>query len=566
MNRKDIKKQHIIQLLSLIASIILIGYISSFVFFRFDLTQEKRYTISPVTKDILRNLQSEVFVKVYLEGDIPSGFNKLRSSTIEMLDELRVYAGDNLQYQFIDPYESKDKKAIQGLIEELYNKGLQPTVAKIKDANGGYAERSIIPGALVSCDGVEVPVNLLSNNPGLSAQENLNRSEQTLEYNFVSSIKSLTDTVLRKVAFLQGHGELNQYEFGDIMRELSNFYQVDTGSLTGNVNTLNAYQCVIVAKPQKPFSEEDKFILDQYIMNGGRVLWLIDEVNVNADSLSAGKTFAFIQPLNLDDQLFKYGVRVNPVLAQDVQCSLIPVNVAVNASQPKFAPAPWLYYPLLSGSQLHPVSRNINMVRAQFANYIDTLGNSNDVKKQVLLATSRYSRVKNAPSIISLSEIREQHSRDDFKLSHLPVAVVLEGNFTSVFKNRMTDNLKVKGNFKYREQSENTRMIVIADGDIIRNDVRSTPQGIMISALGYDKYTSQTFGNKEFILNAVNYLTDDKGLMNLRTREITLRLLDKEKIMDSKTFWIVLNTLIPLLMIVVFAVGFELMRKRKYTI
>ena len=564
MNRKDLRKQNTLQLILSVAIVFIICYISSYIFFRIDLTQEKRFTISPVSKNILKKLPDEVLIKVYLDGDIPLGFKRLQKAVREMLDEFRIYAGQNINYQFIDPYSNKNNKAVNDLIKDLYDKGLQPTNVKIKDEKGGLSQKIIIPGAILAYNGIEIPINLLSNNPGLSGEENLNNSLQSLEYNLISNISNITNKKIEKIAFLEGHGELDNYQTGDITRELANYYQVDRGQVNGDVHSLDPYKVIIIAKPQKAFSEEDKFALDQYLMNGGKILWLIDAVTISTDSLSSGAALAYIPQLNIDDQLFKYGIRINPSLVEDIQCSFIPINTALTGSSPKFTPVSWWYYPLLSGSQLHPVSRNINLVKTEFCNYVDTLAANGKLKKTVLLATSKYTKIRNVPCLVALSEVRENPDRQSFNKSFLPVAVLVEGHFESVFKNRMLNHLKLKGNITFKEESKPAAMIVIADGDVIKNDVRFTAQGTLISPLGYDRYTSQTFGNKEFILNAVNYLTDEIGLMSLRTREIKLRLLDREKIRDEKMKWILINTLLPLVFIMLFGTAVLFIMKRKY--
>jgi len=565
MNRKDIKIQNITQLGLAVAITILLCYITSFVFFRVDLTQEKRYTLSDVSKQILKQLPDEVFIRIYLEGDIPSGFKHLNKSIHEMLDEFRIYSGNNIQYQFIDPYESNDPKTLNTLVQDLYKKGIQPTNVKIKDAKGGYSEKLVIPGALITYNGIEIPVTLLSNNPGISGEENLNNSIQELEYNLINAIHSISNTKLEKIAFLEGQGELNQYQVGDITRELANYYQVDRGMIEGKFHSLDPYKCVIIAKPQTTFSEEDKFVLDQYLMNGGKILWFVNPVKVDADSIAKGSSLAFIQQLNIEDQLFKYGIRINPSIIQDHQCSLVPVNTSLNGTQPKFTPVPWLYFPLLNGSPDNAVSRNLNMIKAEYSCFIDTLQANGKLNKTILLQSSKYSRIRNVPSFISLGEIRQKLEESDFNLSYLPVAVLVEGKFPSVFKNRILANLKIKDKFTFREVSVPTKILVVADGNIIRNDIRKTADGTLISQLGFDKYTSQVYGNKEFILNAVNYINDETGLMKLRSREIKLRLLDKTKIAEEHLKWQLINVVVPILFVIIIGIVFSFWRRKIYS-
>jgi gliding-associated putative ABC transporter substrate-binding component GldG len=548
MDRKEIKKQNITDLIIALLIIIALNILSSFYFVRVDLTQEKRYTLSHTTRDILKKLPDQVIIKIYLHGDLPVSFKKYEQNIREMLDEFRIYARNKIQYEFIDPYENANEKQVEEVINQLYKAGLQPTNVKIRDKKGGYSEKIIVPGAIASFNNIDFPINLLSNNPGLLGEENLNNSAQNLEYNLINAIKCVTNNKIEKVAFIEGHGEFDEFHTGDMMKELSKYFQVDRGSINGNVNVLEPYKCIIIAGPTQPFSEADKFAIDQYIMKGGKVVWLIDPVSLNRDSFAQGNVFANIAPLNLDDQLFKYGLRINPVLVQDVQCSLIPVTSGMPGNQSKFIPTPWLYFPLLSGSLESPVSKNLNLIKSEFCSYIDTLSIPN-IKATPLLKTSRYTRIKTVPCFIRLSEVKQTVPKEEFNHAFLPVAVLLEGKFPSVFQNRLLSAIDIKGNYTFRNLSIPTKMVVIADADIIRNEVRETPNGILISPLGFDKYTSQTYGNKDLLLNAINYLADDQNLIELRARFIELRLLDKNKLNDNLLYWQLINIVLPLLIV-----------------
>lgn len=565
MRHKLIYK-NLLYLIVALAIIILLAFVSSRYFFRIDLTSEKRYTLSEPTKNILDTISEVAYVRIYLDGDLPVGFERLKEATEETLNEFKVHAGEYLQYEFINPYEKDDPEVREKVFKELYEKGLTPTNIRVKETEGGTSQKIIFPGALVVYNGVEFPVDLLNNNPGLPAEVNLNNSIQGLEYKFINAIRNLAIKDYGKVAFIEGHGELNDYEVGDITRALASYYQVDRGVINGRVGSLKNYKAVIIAKPTRPFPEEDKFVLDQYLMNGGKILWLIDGVKVNRDSLQHGNTLALVNILNLDDQLFKYGVRINPHLIMDIQSALIPVNTALAGNKPNFVPSPWWYYPLLNTNDGHPVSRNINLVKAEYASSIDTVGGGeNTIEKTFLLASSRLTRVQKVPALISLSQVKDQPSQEEFNRSFLPVAVLLEGEFESVFVNRLLDGFDLKGEYVFREKSPGTKMIVIADGDMIKNDVRMTPNGPAITPLGYDRFSNQTFGNKDFILNAVNYLTDETGIMSSRSREFKLRLLDKQKIRDEKLKWQLINVVLPILIVVIFGFIITLIRKRKYT-
>jgi len=547
----------------IIAMILMIMFISQFFFFRIDLTSEKRYTLSPVTKETLEKMPDMVFVKVYLDGDLPLGFKKMRNDIREMLDEFRAYAGDKLQYQFINPLASNDPAVRKKMIEELYNKGLAVTNVQAEDEEGGRSEKYIFPGAILSYHNAEVALNLLQNNPGLSSEDNLNNSEQLLEYRFISTLHTITSDSIKKVAFIEGHGEFDQYQTADITKELANFFQVDRGTIGGMAGSLDQYEAVIIAGPTQRFPEADKFVLDQYLMKGGKILWFLDAVNASMDSLKGENTVATINDMNLDDQLFRYGVRINPNLIEDVQCSLIPVNAAIAGQPARFVPAPWLYYPLLNPASDHPASRNINLVKSEFASSIDTLAVPG-IKKTVLLATSPLTRLVNAPVIISIEQIRHTPDQQDFNKSRQPVAILLEGKFPSVFKNRMLNDLGIKGSFKLMTESRSTAMLVVGDAGIIRNDVRVTPQGPLLSPVGYDRYSRQTFGNRDFIVNTINYLTDASGIIQLRNKEFRLRLLNAEKIHSERLYWQLINTVLPVLLIIAAGLGAYFFRKRKY--
>lgn len=565
MKNKNLKYQSISRFVFVLVIIILVNYISSFVFFRLDLTAEKRYSLSDVTKEELKNLDDIFYIKVYLEGDLPIGFQRLNKAIKEMLDEFRAYAGDNIQYEFINPSAEENEEIRNKLFMELYNKGLQPTNIEAEDNEGGKSEKIAFPGALVVYNNIEFPLNLLKNNPGLPAEINLNNSIQSLEYEFMKAIMNLNTKNIPKIAFLEGQGELDELQVGDITRELANYYQVDRGVVSGKMDILDGYKAVIVAKPMEKFSEEDKLVLDQYIMNGGKVLWCIDAVNVNTDSLARGVTFGFANSVNLDDMFFKYGVRVNPDIVKDFQCAILPVNVSLAGDPPKFVPAQWVYFPLIYPWDDNPITKNVNMVKLEFPSSIDTVGSNSKVKKHFLLTTSVSSKIVNVPVMISLDEIKTPPRQETFNNSYQNVAVLLEGEFESVFKNRMVDDI-IKGSAKgFKSTSLPTRMVVISDGDIIKNEVQNSAQGLQIVPLGYDRYSRQTFGNKEFLLNVINYLTDEIGLMDLRGREFKLRLLNRAKIKGNETHWRLINTMVPVLIILLFGILYNSLRKRKYS-
>jgi ABC-2 type transport system permease protein len=412
--RKQIKRDSLVRLMIYFCIIILVNYLSSFLFYRFDLTAEKRYSLSATTKKILKGLDDMVYIKVYLDGELPAGFLRLRNSTREILDEFRIYGKDMIDYKFINPAAEKDPAVQRQIMSDLYAAGLQPTNLQVKEKEGGTSQKIIFPGAILSYNGVDVPVNLLKNNPVLHWEVNLNNSIQSLEFEFINMIRNMSSDTVEKIAFIEGHGELDQYQTGDIIKELANYYQVDRGTIGGVYGCLDSYEAVIIARPVRPFSEADKFVIDQYIMKGGKVLWLVDPVQVSMDSLFMGTTFALYFPLNIEDQLFRYGIRINPDLVRDVQCHVIPVNKGLAEGQPEWQLTPWYYYPLIAPPAGHSITRNLNLILFEFASVIDTVGDDPGISKTVLLASSPYSDVVEVPAEISLRETDRQTGEEEF--------------------------------------------------------------------------------------------------------------------------------------------------------
>ena len=345
---------------------------------------------------------------------------------------------------------------------------------------------------------------------------------------------------------------------------MSFYYNIDRVTINGIDNILDNYELIVVAKPGLPYNENDKYIIDQFIMNGGKVFWLIDAVGVFTDSLAKyGTTFGFYNDVNLNDQLFQYGIRINPILVQDIQSAIIPVNTSLPGSPSKFVPAPWYYHPLIIGLQEHPITNNLSMIKAEYINSIDTVGENNDVKKSVLLRSSRLSKIKNIPARISLSEVMEEIPENYFTTGYVPLAILLEGQFKSNFINRNIKNYTSNTN-KFKELSVPNKMLIVADGDIIRNNVRERADGRMIEPLGYDRYTNQIYGNKEFIINAVNYLLAESELINLRSRTLEMRLLDNQKIIESRFLIQVVNIIIPIALLIIFGIIYNFYRKKVY--
>ncbi len=557
-------KKSILHLIITLAIIFTLNFIADSWFFRIDLTSEKRYTLTNITKSFIKSLEEDILIKVYLSGDLNPGFKRLSKATKEMLDEFEVYSS-SLQYDFIDPGKGtkKEKKAFSEHLEKI---GLQPYPVIETKEDGRKTQSYVFPYAIIFFKGKEIPVNLLDNIQGVSGLENLNRSIEGLEFKLINTLRKLVTKEKPAIAFLEGHGELDELDVIDVTHELSQNYRVERGQLSGDATELNIYKTIIIAKPHLRFSEKDKFIIDRYLMQGGRILWLVDAVNITLDSLiKSSQTMGMWSELNLDDILFKYGIRINPVLIEDIQAGRIPINLAPAGNTPKFVPVPWLYSPLLTPSQSHPVSRNINLVIADFASYIDTVGENIQIIRTPLLRTSQFTKATQVPMIVSLASVNQKPRKEDFNKSFLPVAYALQGRFPSVFANRPVPKGIHNNTFISTPLSQQTKMIVIADGDIIRNDVKFKDSNPRILPLGYDELTHQTYGNKQLIINAIDYLCDDDGWMELRSRSFTLRLLDKEKLSSETSLWKWINVIIPVLIIVISGIIFIFIRKKRYT-
>ncbi|MBN2173784.1 MAG: gliding motility-associated ABC transporter substrate-binding protein GldG [Bacteroidales bacterium] len=574
--KKDIKQQNIIQLVLGLSIIVLLNVIGYYVFTRFDLTSEKRYTLSKPTKDILRNLDDVVYFEVYLDGDFPAGFKRLKRETKEMLDQFRAYS-DNIQYEFINPSASSDPQERRDVYQRLTERGLNPTELQVQDKEGS-SQQIIFPGAIVTYKAKEIPVELLLSQMGVPSEEVLNNSIQNLEFNLVNAVKKLTVGFRPKIAFIEGNGELSRLQTADIGNALSEYYSVDRVKIDGRLSSLtersvtdsttvnirNKYDAIIIAKPDSAFSEKDKFIIDQYIMRGGKVLWCIDPVFASMDSLNKSATVGIINDINLEDQLFNYGIRLNTNLVMDLNALPIPVTTGEVGGAPQIDFFPWYYFPILTPYIDHPIVKNLNAVRTEFISSIDTI-DVKGVKKTILLESSQYSRTVNTPVLISLDVLDKNPDERLYNQPNIPVAALLEGKFPSLYFNRIPPEIRDNKDIGFLPHSRETKMIVIADGDIIKNQFRNSGGRSIPYPLGYDRYTELTFGNKELILNAMNYLVDESGLISIRSRELKLRLLDKTKISENRFFWQLINLFIPIFIILTIGGWFNIIRMKTYT-
>lgn len=554
--------------------IIIVNIISSFIFTRIDLTSEKRYSLSEPTKELLRDLDDIVYFKVYLDGEFPAGFKRLSNAVKEMLDEFRAYSS-RIQYEFINPADAATPSEVKARQEELIRKGLNPTDLMVKTSDGS-TQQIIFPGAIVSYRQTELPLEFLQTQINQTPEQILNHSVQALEYNISSMIHKLTLRTKPALAFIEGHRELQEIDVYDITSSLSEYYKVERVSIDerifaltgrdttsdGEVIIRNKYAAIIIAQPQTAFSEKDKFIIDQYIMHGGKVLWLIDPVHATMDSLvSSPTTMGLAIDLNLQDMLFNYGARLNPDLILDLNALPIRMVTGMMGDQPQIDFVPWYYFPVLFPTSGHPVVRNLNAVMTNFVSSLDTV-EAEGIKKTILLTTSPYSRILQTPVLIDLRLCQEEPDQQSYRTANVPVAVLLEGEFESLFKNRVPPQIQDSPLIGFKEKSQPTGMIVAGDGDIIRNQLHAS-QGYPLP-LGFDQYTRQHFGNRDFILNAVNYLCDDSGLIAARSKEVKLRLLDNTKLTSGRTRIQLINTVLPVVVILAYAIVRMYRRKHRY--
>jgi ABC-2 type transport system permease protein len=562
-NRKDA----IIRLVLMLVILFLVNVVTHYYYLRLDLTSEKRYSISKPTKKILRDLKDVVTVKVYLDGDLNAGFTRLKEGARNMLKEFRAYGGKNIEYEFIDPMAIKNLDERKALMTDLINRGLAPTNLTTKSKTESK-QQLIFPGAIVLYAGREIPVQLLENQIGFSPEQILNNSEILLEYKFANAIRKLTAYRGPRVYFIKGHGELSELETDDIRETLQKLqYDVRDWDISKNYNIPEGVDAAVIAKPRYAFDEKDKYKIDQYIMHGGKVLWMINGTNASMDSLRVSPTgqFAMANELNLEDMLFKYGVRVNGDLIQDINlCNPIPLVVGQMGNAPQTKMFPWYYFPLLISDNNHAIVRNLDPVASFFPSSIDTVKNAN-IKKTILLHSTDNAKTQLSPTRVHFGILQGKPNPDYYNQPKLPVAVLLEGQFESVYKNRLSpeflaasDTIKT---LKFIDTSGPSKMIVISDGNIIRNEIRSDSS---VYPLGYYMYTKQQFANKDFILNCIEYLIDNSGILETRNKEVKLRMLNTVKVENERLWWQILNTAMPLVIIILFGFAFNFYRRKKY--
>jgi ABC-2 type transport system permease protein len=575
MDKKKVKRLNILELTLLIIVVILVNLVGYYVYHRFDLTQEKRFTVSNGTKTYLKELKDIVYIKVYLgDNNLPAGFRRLQKATHELLDEFKVYGKKNIEFEFVNPSESPDQKTRTEVYNSLVKDGVQFYNVQSLNSDGSKTNQALFPGAMMTYRQHGQEYNRVvsffkGSTTGVFDDASINQSIETLEYVFITGIRTVSRENTPTVGFIEGHGELDQYQVARLARAVGDFYIVKRIEIAEKINALDGCQAIIIADPKTKYSEKDKFIIDQYIMRGGKVLWLVDAVKVDMSKLeSASETMGEINSVvNLGDIIYSYGARINSSLIQDYQCAAMPVTLAPQgAEQPKMELAYFPFFPLVFGRPDNPISRNINPVKFDFVSPIDTVGEDPKVRKTVILASSDRSRIIRAPIRVSMDIFSEKLDPSKFSMQNLPVAVMMEGEFTSHYKNRLMKDFIENNVFKvYDKSAVPTKMIVVADGDCARNLVKLQDGAYRTQPLGYDQYTNTTFGNQEFLLNCVNYLLDDAGVTSLRNREVKVRLLDAVKIKNERGFWRVFNVGLPVLIIILLGLAYMIVRKRKYS-
>ncbi len=543
--------------------IALVFIISGNFLYRIDLTSDKRYSLSQVSAEIASELDEPMEIELFLAGKLEPGLRKLQQEIFEKVAVLNAYSSANIRIRVTDPYSIGNTDKREKFISELTEKGIRPTSFR-QQTDQGVSTKLIFPGAVIRYKGGEEAVNFLKYNPDFSHEANFNHSAETVEFELVDAFQKLMRTKKSTVSFLEGHEEADRFQVYDFTTTLSEDFTVKRVQAESLQSAPSKTDILIIADPKSPFSERDKFLIDQYIMQGGKVIWLIDPVQVSLDSLSKGHTtMAFPRDLNLNDQLFRYGVRLNYNLLQDVDCAHLRVNTAPPGNPPQFTLHPWYYSPLLVPADNHPLSRNLNRILTEFVSSIDTISGTPEINKEIILTTSPYALTVQTPSTVSLRNIDNPPARELFNQSYLPAGVLLEGSFTSVYKNRMIESLNVP-NTKILQESPSTKMVIIADGGIIINQVDYSNNPPRVQELGFDRVSGQVFGNKEFLLNTVLYLNDDRGIMQLRTRNQQLRLLDKVRLREEMPFWQWLNVLAPLVLIGLWGAFYNVIRRLQY--
>ncbi|CAM3544892.1 gliding motility-associated ABC transporter substrate-binding protein GldG [Flavobacterium gelidilacus] len=555
-NKKNSLKQ-----LGITAAILLaINIFGNYFFKRFDLTKDKRYTLSETTLGIIESVDSPLYIDVFLEGKFPPEFKRLQNETRQLLEEFTAY-NSNIIFQFVNPIEKEEERV--EVMKNFYERGLMPLSITVED-KGKQSQEVVFPWAVATYGDKSTKVGLLKNLMGATTEEKVISSVQHMEFAFADALNKITKQKQKKIAVLKGNGELDDLYIADFLKTVRESYYIGTFTLDSLANkpietieALQKYDMAIIAKPTIAFSDEEKQVIDQFIVNGGKTLWLVDAVKADMDSLfTQPQILAYPLDLNLTDQLFQYGLRVNGQLVKDEQATPIKLATGQEGSQTQYQEFSWRFSPFVYPASNHPIVKNMEGIKFEFANPIEIL--KNDIKKTVLLTSSAYSKPVGTPLPIALDLVTEETKPTDYPNGGLlPMAILLEGKFKSVYKNRV---LPIKDS-KFKDIDKESKMIFISDGDVIKNQIDKDGYPM---ELGFDKFTNQLYGNKEFLMNCVNYLLDDNGLINIRSKDVDLPLLDKEKVYENYTFAQIITIGLPLALLGLFGFLFTYLRKRKY--
>ncbi|MEQ6166519.1 gliding motility-associated ABC transporter substrate-binding protein GldG [Ekhidna sp. MALMAid0563] len=552
------RKIVILQTLVVLLSVWLVNQLADRFRVQFDLTEEKRYTISDATKSLLQSLDEDVFFEVYLAGDLPSNFERFQKSIGEMLDQFALESNNRIQYKFTDPAQATNLQARNQFYQSLIDKGVQATNLNYKNADGDKMEKLIFPGTLVSKGMNEVPANLLKGSSAAGPEGILNQSIEGLEYELASAIAQLVDGGTKKVAYITGHGSPDSLDLAGFRSTVLSKFDLFNVSLNGR-EELNGYDVVAIGKPTQPFTEREKYLVDQYLMRGGNLIYFIDALSVNMDSASGEGTVAIPYETNLTDQLFRYGVRVNQNYVLDVNSGQFPVVAGNMGDQPQIQMIPWPFFPVLTNFSKHPSVRNLDAILGRFVSEIDTV-KAEGITKTPLINTSQYTKLLGPPVRVAFNDLRDELRPEKFTDGPKTVGYLLEGKFTSLYANRLIPSGFDKKSFI--EKGEPGKVIVIGDGDIIRNDL--DPETGEPLGLGVEPFTKTTYANEEFILNILDYMVDDSGLIETRSREVKIRPLDRVKVQQERTKWQIINLVAPVILILIIGGLKWYLRKKKF--
>ncbi|RQO75338.1 gliding motility-associated ABC transporter substrate-binding protein GldG [Pedobacter sp. KBW06] len=552
-------RKKLLSIFVFVTGLILINVLAQYLYTRIDFTKEKRFSLTPKSKNILGKISQPITITVFLDGDLPAPFKRLRNATRDLLADYKAYSGKEIKVIFKDPISGLSIPEQDTLINNLYQLGIEPTTVNIKN-DAGFAQKMVFPMAMLEAGDHQLPLRLLQNlNATGSYEENINNSIQNLEYLFTGAIQKVLSNEHPRIGFTEGNGELPDLSLNDAINSLSESYEVGRVNLnTIDAAGLDKLKVLIIAKPQQEFTEAEKYKINYFVMKGGRVVWTIDQVSADLDSLKgSGEQLAFNKKLNIDDMLFMYGARVNYNLIADANCVEIPLSMG---QQGQIELAPWVYYPLLMPDTAHNLVKNIDAVRGEFSSTVDTIG-VKGLKKTVILHSSPFNKVFNAPKLLSLQMVAEQPDPRDYASVPQNLGVLIEGTFPSIFLNRAVP-AGITGNYAVPAQSKPNKMIVIGDGDVFKNQLSSKDGSAF--PLGFDRYTQKSYGNKALLLNIADYLSNDDNLITLRNKEVKIRLLDKAGLRTEKLQWQLINMALPLLLLISFAIFQHYYRKHKY--